>query len=286
MLALTIGSLLHVASDSLICGLIQHTCSQIEILEYRLNSIANDGTGSIEKCIRHHNQIYRDFGNRRLAYRAWLPYDYSSLPLFYMTYTHQMMALIIGSLLHVASDSLICGLILHTCSQIEILEYRLNVIASDGTGSLKNCIRHHNQIYWLAGKINDDFRIMLFTQFVVSTFTICFTLYQLTTISPYESRFLEFCLYMTCMMTQIFFYCWYGNKLKVQSLRIPDAIFETNWPTLDKRTKMVFLMIMRRATVPIEFTSGHVVALNLNSFVALLKTSYSAYNLLQRKNVA
>lgn len=106
-------------------------------------------------------------------------------------------------------------------------------------------------------------------------------------------RIMQLAIYSSCMLTQIYIFCWYGNevKLKVYSLRdnnessysisicylvfffilqsldISNMIFELDWPDLDNSTKRDLLMIMMRASYPIEITSIHVITMNLDSFV-------------------
>jgi len=46
-----------------------------------------------------------------------------------------------------------------------------------------------------------------------------------------------------------------------------DHIFEMDWPELNINFKKAFVMIMNRATIPIEFTSAYVFSMNLESFV-------------------
>ncbi|EFN64911.1 Odorant receptor Or2 [Camponotus floridanus] len=115
----------------------------------------------------------------------------------------------------------------------------------------------------------------------MSMMVICSNLYQLTK-SPLDADHIPLVMYTSCMLTQIFIYCWFGNKLKIKSLQLADNVFQTEWPVLSNNVKKDLLIIMKRAIVPIEFTTAHIISLNLDSFVALLKTSYSAYNLLVR----
>lgn len=61
--------------------------------------------------------------------------------------------------------------------------------------------------------VNKKFRFTISFQFLVSTLVVCFTLYQLTRTS---GKFIEIGLYMSCMLTQIFLYCWYGNEVKLK----------------------------------------------------------------------
>lgn len=90
--------------------------------------------------------LFTQFRNGTLMYKAWLPFDSSISAVFYFAYTNQIMSLAFIGLVHPTSDSLICGLLLHVCCQIEILEYRLSNIPH-GRGSLRDCVRHHVRIY-------------------------------------------------------------------------------------------------------------------------------------------
>lgn len=90
--------------------------------------------------------LFTNFKNGLLMYNAWIPFDYSISALFCLVYAHQIMSIIFIGLVHPTTDSFICGLLLHVCCQIEILEYRLSNIAH-GRGNLRDCVRHHIRIY-------------------------------------------------------------------------------------------------------------------------------------------
>ncbi|XP_071631656.1 uncharacterized protein [Temnothorax longispinosus] len=131
-------------------------------------------------------------------------------------------------------------------------------------------------------KLNSKFKMTIAMQFVVSTLVVCSNLYQMTKSTALNTSYLPLLLYMFCMLTQIFIYCWYGNEVKLKSTQLLNNIFAMDWITMDRNLKEGLLFIMTRAAVPIEFTSAYVLSMNLDSFVGLLKTSYSAYNILKQ----
>jgi len=51
---------------------------------------------------------------------------------------------------------------------------------------------------------------------MVSTLVVCFNLYQLTRSTITNAKYVQLALYMCSMLTQIFFYCWYGNEVKLK----------------------------------------------------------------------
>ncbi|XP_032691305.1 odorant receptor 46a-like [Odontomachus brunneus] len=181
---------------------------------------------------------------------------------------------------NVACDTLLCGLLMHMYCQLEILEYRLNKISSNQI-TVGYCVRHHNLIYEFAQLVNTRFNQIIGFQFIASTMVICSNLYQLTNPSSNTNPVLLI-MYTSCMLTQIFIYCWFGNKIKVKSLQLSDSIFQMNWPAMNNNVTKSLLIIMNRAEIPIEISTAYILSMNLDSFVALLKTSYSAYNLLVR----
>ncbi|XP_015432304.1 PREDICTED: odorant receptor 46a, isoform A-like [Dufourea novaeangliae] len=229
------------------------------------------------------SSIFTDFRHKKLAYNAWLPFNYSSRRLYYVVYGHQIIALIGTSLLNVACDVVICGLCVHSCSQVEILKHRLEELPMQVRPQIGDIVHFHNYLYGYVDTIQQKFRVIIGVQLVSSTLVVCFILYELSNTPLMTAKYLQFLLYMACMMTQIFFYCWYGNGLKLKSVQVVDTISEMDWTRLDNSTKKSLIMIMRRAMNPIELSSTYVFTMDLNTFVSILKMSYSTYNLLQRK---
>ncbi|KAL6422681.1 hypothetical protein ACFW04_010725 [Cataglyphis niger] len=235
--------------------------------------------GSTCVCIAL-TSLFTNFRRGNLTYKAWLPFNYTSPMLFYLTYAHQLMSMATCALVNLACDCFICGLLLHICCQIEILEHRLNN-KSHTRKTLRDCVRHHDLIFDFASVVNKRFAKIIAIQFITSTLVVCSNLYQLAQ-SALSAEYLPLVLYTICMLTEIFIYCWFGNEVKLKSLQLTDRIFEINWSKLNNSFKKTLLMIMNRATIPIEFTSAYLFSMNLESFVGLLRTSYSVYTLLQQ----
>ncbi|XP_033331538.2 odorant receptor Or1-like [Megalopta genalis] len=229
------------------------------------------------------SSLMRDVKRRQLAIqRVWVPFDYSPLILYAMTYSHQASCSVLLSVMHVANDTLISGLMVLIRCQLELLQHRLQNITGDHNQSVKACARHHECIYQFALEVNRHFQGILGFQFMASTPMVCLTLFRITNMSMGPELY-EAIMYIICTMMQLSYYCWYGNEVKLKSLEVPDMIFSSNWPELNSDAKRMLLFIMQRSTFPIEFTSAHIVAVNLESFMAVMKTSYSLFNLLQSR---
>ncbi|XP_025265987.1 odorant receptor Or1-like isoform X1 [Camponotus floridanus] len=224
--------------------------------------------------------LFTDFRRGELAYREWIPYEYSSGIMYYIIYFRQLISLTAASVVNVACDCLICGLLLHIYCQIEILECRLKKCLRDG-GNLGECVYQHNRIYEFAYIVNEKFRTIIAVQFSISMLVMCSNLYQLAK-NTLSAEYIPMIAYTICMTIQIFIYCWYGNEIKLKSNQLTDEIFGMDWINVDKKMKENLIMIMNRSLKPIEFSSAYIFTVNLDSFVKLLKTSYSAYSILQQ----
>ncbi|KAK2576115.1 hypothetical protein KPH14_007448 [Odynerus spinipes] len=228
------------------------------------------------------NSLLTDLRIRRLPFRSWIPYDCSSSIAFYFTYFHQMMSMTACSLFHVAVDALFCGFLLQICCQIDILECRLKRVNDYGLDDLRGCIKHHSQIYRIAEKANETFNMSIFIQFFISSLVLCVSLFQLLKNDLLSMEFLALVIYLSTLLVQIYLYCWYGNEVKLKSAYIAVAFAQSDWTSLDDGSKKMILIVMQRAANPIEFVSGYFVTVNLDTFMNLMKTSYSAYNVLQK----
>ncbi|XP_036140051.1 odorant receptor 94a [Monomorium pharaonis] len=221
-----------------------------------------------------------NFRNRKLIYRAWMPFDYTSTVSFCLTYIYQFISLIVATFVTIGCDTLICGLLIHICCQFEILTYRLREIISY-SDVLRDCILQHYHIFRFAFIIKTKLSVIIANQFIMTTVILSFSLYQIdktTTIAKY----FEMILCILFILTEIFLYCWCGNEVKIKSYQMVDNIFQMEWMTLDKNRKKSLMIIMTRALVPIQITCAYLIPVNLNSFMGFLKMSYSTYNLFQQ----
>lgn len=48
-----------------------------------------------------------------------------------------------------------------------------------------------------------------------------------------------------------------------------NRMYNMEWPEFNNNNKKDFLMIMRRSMTPIEFTSGYIISMNLDSFISV-----------------
>ncbi|XP_032667809.1 odorant receptor 4-like [Odontomachus brunneus] len=231
-----------------------------------------------------------------LPYRVWLPYNTNVTVIFWITSVHQMVAIILATIVNVATETLVFGFFLQTCAQLDILGSRFRKLKTNNAtyhqkdispssnakkSIISQHIRHHISIYNFAKTVNFVYNQVLFIQFSVSILVLCTSLYYISTHFT-ETESATMLVYVFCMFVQIFLYCWSGNEVILKSMNIGDAAYNMDWPLLSISEKKDLLMIMRRSTVPIRFSSSFLITLSLESYCNILKTSYSAFNVLQQ----
>ncbi|XP_043285401.1 odorant receptor 46a-like [Venturia canescens] len=248
--------------------------------------------------------IIMDIPDRKLMFKAWLPYAYNSTQtVFLFTFLHQAITANTGSAINSAFDTLFPGLIILTCSQMKILKYRFEAIpqiisprkkSSESNGDedderenreleaqlLTDCIRHHVRIFQLSSTLNDIFGFVIFLQFSISSLVVCVSMYEVSRMKVFSLEFVPTVMYLTAMLTQIFVLCYYGNELSLQSVDICQAVYRMDWTSFHIGTKRNLIVIMLHSQRPITFVCYNVVALSLDAFTSLIKLSYSVFNVL------
>ena len=114
------------------------------------------------------NSLINDLPQRVLPFKAWIPYSLETLPAFLCAYFHQILANIICAAVCAANETLVTGLMLQACAQLDILRHRLETLPQliakkislnlkniDGTDmeyesieskSFSECVQHHHRI--------------------------------------------------------------------------------------------------------------------------------------------
>jgi len=59
----------------------------------------------------------------------------------------------------------------------------------------------------------------------------------------------------------------------LQSVQLAANIFGMKWPIMKQSRKQILLIIMNRSLTPIEFSSAHILTMNLDSFVSVSNKS-------------
>ncbi|KYQ56938.1 Odorant receptor 46a, isoform A [Trachymyrmex zeteki] len=198
---------------------------------------------------------------RVLPLKSYIPYSVSNLLPYLATYLQQFLTLFYGIMLNVTFDCLVYGFTIQVCAQIELMCCRLtDSLKNSGrissgenretSASIVECVKHHLLVNILKKLLSFEFLSMF--------------------------------LYLSGILLQLFYYCWYGNELELKSKDIATAVYSCDWTMVTPRERRSLMLIMISSQKGIMFSYHGIFALSLNTFTWICRTSYSAYNLLQQ----
>ncbi|KAL0112563.1 hypothetical protein PUN28_012110 [Cardiocondyla obscurior] len=213
-----------------------------------------------------------------LPYRVWLPYDLNVPTVFWSISIQQIITLIFATIINVGTETLVFGLFLQTCAQLEIFENRMYKLVTGNTTTesslaspnkkkktISEHIQHHLSIYKYAKTVNVIFNQVLFVQFFGSILILCTNVFYMSA-HINESQTATLLMYTICMFVQIYIYSWSGNEVILKSTNIGDSIYHLDWTSLSVNEKKELWMIMMRSTIPIKFTSSFLITLSLQTY--------------------
>ncbi|XP_014476304.1 PREDICTED: odorant receptor 49b-like, partial [Dinoponera quadriceps] len=83
------------------------------------------------------------------------------------------------------------------------------------------------------------------------------------------------------LLAQIFAYSYVGEYLKYQIEEVAHAIYCSNWYSLSFKLMRNTLFVMVRSQEPIQLAAGNVLAVNMETFMSIVKTSLSYLSVLR-----
>ncbi|KAL7294078.1 hypothetical protein TKK_0012114 [Trichogramma kaykai] len=238
------------------------------------------------------------FNSVSLPVEAWYPYKVEKTSWYWLTYLHQC---ILGSsavCAHIGIDTLFMGLLLKTSYQLEVLKHRLrslniSLLSLNRKGSklsienekmlIIECIKYHQRIYSFGKKLNDKFQDILIILVLSSLPNICINIYTLSTYTGRTKIDIIATLFCTTSaFMQFCIACWFGNEITWNSINVRDALYDLDWTVFNLDSQKLFIFIMTRSMRPMQFKIGYLLSLNLDSFIKIIKASYSSFNILQQ----
>ncbi|XP_067207481.1 odorant receptor 82a-like isoform X2 [Linepithema humile] len=225
-----------------------------------------------------------------LPLKVYVPYSVSDLLPYLATFLQQILAMFYAVMLNISFDCLVYGFTIHACAQIDLMCYRLtdslrNISSgrkSEVSTSIEECVRHHLLVNILVKKMRGLFMWTVMIFFFFSMIIVCTSIFLISKKKLLSLDFLFMFMYLSGVMLQIFFYCWYGNELELKSKNITSAIYSSDWTMATPRERKLLIFVMINSQKGIMFSYHGLFALSLQTFTWICRTSYSAYNLLQQ----
>ncbi|XP_044577574.1 odorant receptor 2a-like [Cotesia glomerata] len=195
-----------------------------------------------------------NISRRELLYRAWVPYNYSRPIAYWVSALGQLLGMYILAGVNVGFVLLFSGILISTCSLINILLFR---------------------------KVQNLFSLTMAFQYCLGSIIFCTSAYNMSKMKVLSFEFLSCVLYVSNIMIELFIICFSTNEMTLEFGKLHNAFYDCQWYLLNNENKKLIGLLMTNSIKPVHFTCVYVLNLSLESFSKVLKLSYSIYNLLQ-----
>ncbi|XP_076683163.1 putative odorant receptor 85e [Andrena cerasifolii] len=145
----------------------------------------------------------------------------------------------------------------------------------------KTCIRFHQRLVSMTNDYNETYSSSMCVQMLSSTSIICLTGFQAVVVGGQSSDVIKFGIFLNAAISQLLYICWVGNELSYSSSVLDKSQWFSGWN--DERSTdivQVFALSTMFARQSIELKAGTFYILSLQTFIAIVRRSYSVYTLL------
>ncbi|XP_033347285.1 uncharacterized protein LOC117232186 [Bombus vosnesenskii] len=210
---------------------------------------------------------------------------------YYPILVHMISVAVILTSVYIACDINLVHVVHHGCALLAISGYRfkhamdnvsfsnekyLNVLLDETYAKISRSIDAHKKAVEYVDKVDachvHYFFIIL--GLIIVTFTSTFV--RLSTMEI-GVRYFTFCAFTISQMTHLLFLTIMGQFLINSNDETFQAICEAKWYNGSSKAQSLYLLVLRKCLSPPKLTGGGVISLNLESFVQVLKASFSYY---------
>ncbi|KAL0832135.1 hypothetical protein ABMA28_001599 [Loxostege sticticalis] len=231
-----------------------------------------------------------------IEFAVWLPFDANQDPQFYIAVVYVWIQTSWLAYSNTTMDIFIAFLLEQCRTQVSILRLDLESVVQKSkeeaarTSSpyseilerrFGRILIHHNEIVNSADKIQDIFGGAVFYQFVIGGWILCCSAYRIVNTQPASVEFVSMLMYTTCIVVEIFVYCFFGNELFYESNKLMDSAYAVDWLEIPVKQRRSLIIFMERVKRPICPTAGSMIPLSNSTFVSILRSAYSCYAFLR-----
>nr|QXE93271.1 odorant receptor 45 [Eucryptorrhynchus brandti] len=217
--------------------------------------------------------------NECFMYEAWFPFDtvkHSNLVMFL-----NMLMVLIGTCCNVASRVTPQALIIFANAQLEILQIRIRKLFSneddeekDIQRKVKDIVRQHQHLIKFVTSLNNSIKNIIFMEYVLNSINVAAAALQIITVKT-ASEIIFALVFLILVVLQIFTLAWSANEINVQSTKIANAVYDSNWTDQSEAIKKMMYVILMRAQKPLQLTIGPFGPINIESALLTMKGAYS-----------
>lgn len=212
-----------------------------------------------------------------LSYYPWVDWQNNNT-IYGLLMAFQVIGMSSTCILNMMSDTFFSTQMSVVATLFDILGDKLSKLGSapknpdadlnDDEENLKLYMKFYLRILNITNLLEVNFSVVYFVQFSVSSIVICVTAFQISIMSPSENfvAFFFFILYVSTMVAQIFFPCYFGNEIILKSGELSGRLYSSNWINSSKQFRRMMVIFMERLKRPARVNSFGLFTLGLETF--------------------
>ncbi|XP_050303357.1 odorant receptor 13a-like [Anthonomus grandis grandis] len=238
---------------------------------------------------------YVEYGNTtviipQLPLSSWTPFDNS----YWIAFVWTSCVGAYLSIFFVTTDLTCYSFILFAICQTKILHhyisnffwYAKNVRAKLMCSEVesyrvmqKECIIIHQEIINYVKRLNDSIKYIMILDFLPSSIQLAGLTFQIiTNLNVIQCILLG--QFISTLVARVYIYCNTAHDLFLESQRISYAWYEIDWTVLPSDVRINMMFSIMRAQKPLRITIGDFQKISLETFLVILKGTYSYMMLL------
>ncbi|XP_012230121.1 odorant receptor Or2-like [Linepithema humile] len=216
--------------------------------------------------------------------------DEQASPAYEIIFTLQFFAGFFTYSVTCGAAGLAAFFIMHVCGQLSILVsklQRLNDMEPEDRAIatlLADIVEHQIKVKNFSKQIEEVMQYIWLVEIVGSTVLLCLSGYYI--IMEWERSDSTASLTMFVMLTSftfsIFTFCYVGQLLTDQSIKIGLMISTTNWYRFPHKRARTLIIIIAISNIPAKISAGKMIEMSLVTFGNIVKTSLAYFNLLRK----
>ncbi|XP_062533808.1 putative odorant receptor 92a [Armigeres subalbatus] len=182
-----------------------------------------------------------------------------------------------------SSDSLLCSLIMQITMQFDLLGSRLAEIEGNDKKEIGNCVDRHRQLIDLCRGVEKIYSRAMLGNVLLSSVIICCTGFQVFAQEKLSDSIPQGSL-LLLHLVEVYMLCYFGDLMMRKSLEVSDCAYRSSWFSTNTSFQKTILIIVGQGKRAHKLTAMKFVDINLECFMAIIKTSYSYFTMLNILN--
>ncbi|XP_053659918.1 odorant receptor 56a-like [Anopheles marshallii] len=143
-----------------------------------------------------------------------------------------------------------------------------------------DCIKRQANLVAFTRELEQLTRAAVFLDFVVFSVLLCALLFEASMTTSGVQVFIDIC-YITTMTVILFLYYWHANEIHACADQLSMSAYKSDWYRYDRGTNRMLQIFILYSNRPLKM-QAFFISMSLDTFLAILRASYSYFTILKQ----